>query len=446
MSTPDFERLNYYDLLGVARNASTDEIKRAFRREMSRYHPDRFVQGTPDEQAYAVRRSQRLTEAYAILNDFSARLNYNRALAAEASPTSPRDSRPPSERPAATAPPPVQRDLQAELYLRARTAMQAGRNAEALKILRQLERQNPFYRDIAELIARLESVPPARSTPMPAPARIPSLWIGVGILGGAGLIILLAWALAPREPDMTISAADLPTPTLAQVATLTPTRTPTPLPTATPRPTRTATPLPTSTRLPTCTAEPTVAPTVAPLVIEQGLVLLSDAFDGSEWADAGGEGWSVGYTQGRYRISVAPGYGSIWSYRTAPDGDISVGADVQTNGGAAGLLLRFDGPANYVSFEIDPRTQSYRLTQYANTQATDLLSGQSNAITAGSEAVNRLVAELRGQRVVLYINGQLVDSVTATGSSASGRFGLIATADATAVEALFDNVAVRGVE
>ncbi|HWQ12187.1 MAG TPA: DnaJ domain-containing protein, partial [Roseiflexaceae bacterium] len=135
----DFEDLDYYELLGVSRAASTEEIKRAYRREISKYHPDRFARSSPEQQEYAQRRSQRITEAYAVLSDFSARSAYNLGR-------SPQPRRPSRTTPTGASQP---RDHQAELYEQARAHLEAGRAVQAAGVLRQLQQINPFYRDSA---------------------------------------------------------------------------------------------------------------------------------------------------------------------------------------------------------------------------------------------------------------------------------------------------------
>ncbi|MEX0742291.1 MAG: DnaJ domain-containing protein, partial [Phycisphaeraceae bacterium] len=64
---------DYYEILGVERQASSDEIKRAYRRCAMKYHPDR----NPDDPD-ASAQFKECAEAFEVLSDADKRQRYDR--------------------------------------------------------------------------------------------------------------------------------------------------------------------------------------------------------------------------------------------------------------------------------------------------------------------------------------------------------------------------------
>ena len=83
---------NYYAVLGVARDASDDEIQRAFRRLAKLWHPDRYAGAPPVMRERAERRMRLLLRARDVLTDPVRRHEYD--VARVETPVEGRNARP----------------------------------------------------------------------------------------------------------------------------------------------------------------------------------------------------------------------------------------------------------------------------------------------------------------------------------------------------------------
>ncbi|UCC87769.1 MAG: DnaJ domain-containing protein, partial [Anaerolineales bacterium] len=63
---------DYYEVLGVGRTASADEVKKAYRQLARQYHPD------VSREADAEARFKEINEAYEVLSDQQKRATYDR--------------------------------------------------------------------------------------------------------------------------------------------------------------------------------------------------------------------------------------------------------------------------------------------------------------------------------------------------------------------------------
>ncbi|KAF9299946.1 hypothetical protein BGZ74_008475 [Mortierella antarctica] len=74
-SGPPGDPMGYYNVLGVSKDASVQEIQSAFRGLAMKWHPDRF--STPKEKAVGKKKFQEITAAYSVLRDPKKRKSYD---------------------------------------------------------------------------------------------------------------------------------------------------------------------------------------------------------------------------------------------------------------------------------------------------------------------------------------------------------------------------------
>ena len=71
------QRKDYYKILGVPRSAGEDEIKKAYKKQALKHHPDRHSNDTEEEKAEAERMFKEVGEAYGILSDARKKQRYD---------------------------------------------------------------------------------------------------------------------------------------------------------------------------------------------------------------------------------------------------------------------------------------------------------------------------------------------------------------------------------
>ena len=64
---------DYYEVLGIAKNATDEEIKKAYRKLAKKYHPD----ANPDNKQEAEAKFKEVNEAYEVLSDSQKRQMYD---------------------------------------------------------------------------------------------------------------------------------------------------------------------------------------------------------------------------------------------------------------------------------------------------------------------------------------------------------------------------------
>lgn len=68
---------NYYDILGVSKDATQEEIKKAFKKLSIKWHPDKHINDSEEDQKKAEDKFKEINEAYETLGDEQKRREYD---------------------------------------------------------------------------------------------------------------------------------------------------------------------------------------------------------------------------------------------------------------------------------------------------------------------------------------------------------------------------------
>lgn len=71
---------NYYDILGVKKDASKDDIRRAFKKLSVKYHPDKHINDSEEDKKKVEDKFKEINEAYETLSDDKKRQEYDNPI------------------------------------------------------------------------------------------------------------------------------------------------------------------------------------------------------------------------------------------------------------------------------------------------------------------------------------------------------------------------------
>jgi curved DNA-binding protein CbpA len=156
---------NFYQVLGIGRSASADEIKSAYRERVKRYHPDLFP--TAGAKAEATEKLRQINEAYAVLGNAEQRHRYDQEFIQKPQT---RAHAPAAAKPRRTSRPPRHANLRSKtakilkgrLYFSKKRAGYALAAAIVVLVLIYAGRSEPRLVTAWTLVEKLE-VSPAKS-------------------------------------------------------------------------------------------------------------------------------------------------------------------------------------------------------------------------------------------------------------------------------------------